>query len=558
MSEIYLPNGQLVTKARDSDGKGRAVGLTPWKELAWNGRNAQGATAKKGNWKDYYGMYKRHPIVRAAIDKIAKTATNVGYDFVPRDSRAEPKPREIKVLQAFFDQQEDFIYELRRVYKDLLIYGDAYLYVIPDRKRRPVRLKRLSPKTIQIKAATNGKVEAYYQKDPDDITSNAVHFAPHEILHFRIDDPDNDLYGLSPLESLKDAVATDIYATMYNGAFFKNSAVTGTIIAVRNANPDEVERNRRWLEENYQGPGAAHKPLVIEGESVDVKKSVASHMEMGFLEGRKFIIQEILAVLDVPPSKLGFLENANRSNSREQDKTFRTESVTPLQYIVESTLNDGFIRKILGVEHTIFKHSEADARDQLESMEIFTRAEAWGIMTPNEVRSRLGMAPVDGGDTPFIMTPTGAVPLDRMQLYFQIPKTNIDKVPPHPDDPPEGEDQEGGVGPLAGRRTNETQPEPETTEKFVTPPLAAQGLLMKLSAALTNDNALRQAYSYAVDASESGDTRILHVVDVLQKACRTDDTILRQGYIERAHETMSEFIKPVYDHLPETRYEYDE
>lgn len=418
MSELILPAGYDLEKAANIDGKGKVHGLTPWQQV--NARQAGGATLKKGRWDDYYDMYRQHSIVRAAIDKIAKTATTVGFDFTPRDSRAKIKPKELAIVQEFFSKQNDFIAELRKIYKDLLIYGDAYLYVVPDRRRRPIRLKRLAPQTIHIKASKNGTVEAYFQKDLLDVQDNVVRFEPHELLHFKLDDPNNDIYGLSPLESLRWAVGADLYAQRYNASFFENSGVSGTIIGIRNANPAEVERNRKWLLENYTGPDAAHKPLIFEGESIEIKKSVATHQEMGFLEGRRFIILEILAVLDVPPAKVGIMETANRSNSKEQDKTFRTESIDALQYIVEAVINDQFIRKILGVENTIFVHSEGDTRDAIEQMDLYKTSIGWGVLNVNEVRSRLGMAPVEGGDINGIMTPTGFVPLNALEDSYRL------------------------------------------------------------------------------------------------------------------------------------------
>src|SRR5690606_3921585 len=237
-------------------------------------------------------------------------ATNVGYDFVPRDSRARIKKGELKTLQDFFYKQTDFIYELRRVYKDLLIYGDAFMYIVPNKARQPHSLKRLHPNTIAIQADRNGEVKGYVQFDPNDPTNNSyATFKSHEIMHFRLDDPDNDLYGLSPLQALEAAVATDLWAQQYNAAFFANSGVTGTIISVSGVDPDEIQRKRKFLMENYTGPQAAHKPIFLEGQNVSVAKSVATHNEMGFLEGRQFIITEILAVLNVPPSKIGLMEN---------------------------------------------------------------------------------------------------------------------------------------------------------------------------------------------------------------------------------------------------------
>lgn len=542
MTELILPNGQPASTyddlAKADEGKGKITGLTPWKQRAINGRGIEGAATKSGRWHDYYDMYRQHSFVRAAIDKIAKTATNAGFDFVPRDSRAKIKKSEVKTLQDFFVNQNNFISELQLLYTHLLIYGDAYLYIVPDRRRRPIKLKVLPPQTMHIAARKNGEIIAYYQKDPDDVTDDVVKFEPHEILHFRIPDPGNSLYGLSPLESLKWAVAADLYAQRYNAAFFQNSGVSGTIIGIRNANPAEVQRNRKWLEENYIGPEAAHKPIIFEGESISISKSVATHQEMGFLEGRRFIILEILAVLDVPPAKIGIMESANRSNSKEQDKTFRTESISPLQRMVQDVINDSFVRDVLGVGNTIFVHSEGDTRDAIEQMDYYTKGQAWGNFNVNEIRAKLGMAPVEGGDINGIMTPTGFVPLDRLHLFFQLPRINTDKVPPVAEDPPSGEPVPRATPQVA------TAVSREVAKSALPPALSLHGALLKLAEAPNSDAALRQAYSYLNDLLETGDTRIVNAHQALSKAVRCTDGILKMGYIERASEALGHVVQP--------------
>jgi len=423
---------------KEANNKAKSIGISPWKFYEQSGI-VRKDTSK---WDKCYEMYKRHSTVRSAIDKIAKTATNVGYDFVPRDSRTRIRNGELKILKDFFSRQRDFPYELRRIYKDLLIYGDAFLYIVPDKQRRPHSLKRLPPQTIAAKTDKYGHIIGYVQYDPNDLAAtNFTSFQEYEILHFKIDDPGNDVYGLSPLESLEWAVAADIYAQRYNASFFQNSGITGTIISVKGVDPEEIARNREWLMQNYTGPEAAHKPIFLEGDNVTVEKAVTSQRDMGFLEGRKFILTEILAVLDVPPAKIGIMESANRSNSKEQDKSFRSESIAPLQYIVESVINSQFIQPVLGVENTIFVHSESDTRDQTELMTYYTKGIAYGIQTPNEVRAKMGMAPVDGGDINGIMTPTGFIPLDRLDLFFKVPENNLNDVPVNPDnrDPIQGE-----------------------------------------------------------------------------------------------------------------------
>lgn len=533
MTNLILPTKTKRELARDG-GKDMAVGLSPWAAKAYP--NDDDIVPKSGRWEQYYQMYQRHSIVRSAIDKIAKTATNVGYDFVPRDSRSKMRKGELRVLQDFFLRQRDFIYELRRVYKDLLIYGDSFMYIVPDRSGKPHHLKRLAPWNIAVRAAENGDILGYVQFDPNDLSKqNYVSFAAHEIMHFRIDDPNNDLYGLSPLASLEWAVAADIYAQQYNASFFQNSGMTGTIVAVRGISKEEAARNRKFLMENYTGPQAAHKPLFLEGEHVSVEKSVATHNEMGFLEGRKFIILEILAVLDVPPAKIGIMESANRSNSKEQDKSFRAESVSPLQYIVESVINAQFIQPILGVEHTIFVHSEGDTRDQIESMDYYTKGIDKAVFNVNEVRAKMGLAPVEGGDVNGIMTPTGFVPLDRMNLFFAPPQMNTDRVPPVASDPPEGE----------------PMPKP-TTATDVATGVSREAVKSMYDAAYEGTRVLFhleeptpkeivKALTY-FDEAKDADNHFVTTATLLRRAKACEDTDLQLGYIERAKDTMHAYI----------------
>lgn len=538
---LVHPNGAPLQKAVpvEAEGRARIVGLSPWKGNRVHPWNLDGAVVKAQQYEEYFLMYENHAYVRAAIDKIAKSATNVGYDLIPRDSRSEPNEQEVALLKEFFDSQPDFSGEMRRAYKQLLICGDAFIYIVPDRRRRPAYLKVLHPKTVHIQINAQGRVLGYVQQNLDEIGDNnePVFFEPQEIIHIKIDNPNDDIYGLSPLESLKWAIGADLYAQRYNASFFANSGVTGTIIGVRNADPAEVERNRRWLEENYMGPEAAHRPIILEGESISISKSVATHTEMGFLDGRTFIIQEILAVLDVPPAKLGRMDSANRSNSKEQDKSFRSESVAPLQRIVEAAINGQFVRPILGARDMIFTHSESDMRDQIEQMELFTRAEAWGVLSPNEVRAKLGMAPVEGGDTNFLMTPTGAVPLDRMDLYFQLPSQNVDKIPPTADDPPSGEPQ--------------PQPSPNSQISSVKKGTAdAVGNLKKAVEVLQNPSSkahVAMAYAHLTDALHLGDAAIVEAHDLLYKTLSSNDPILFQGYLGRAVTALA----PYY-HLGET------
>lgn len=533
---LKLPTTREQVAKVKTHTEGRATAITGLNAYILGNPNYLGAIPKKMDYRLYLDMYYNHPIVAAAINKIAKVATHTGFDFVPRDSRSKVKSREYKTCKEFFELQGDFIGELRKVYRDLLIFGDAYLNVIYSRSRKPIRLKRIAPWTIHIKANLKGHVEFYVQKNPMYGDEEPIKFFPNEMLHFRIDDPGNDLYGMSPLESIKTAVTADLYASNWNKNFFKNGASTGTIMVVKDATIDEIERNKRWLEENYTGTDNAHKPLILTGD-VEVHHSVMNHEEMSFLQGRQYLKNEILAVLDVPPAKIGEMGSANRSNSKEQDKSFRSESVAPLQWVVESVISDQLLRQILGVKDTVFQHSQADIRDAQEQMNLWVDGTQNGILNINEVRGKLGLAPIDGGDINFVQTSTGAVPVDRMNLYFAMPRQNVEDVPPVPNDPPEGEPL---PPPTVGSKPGQAAPGGATPiGKGLTGALGAW-----LSVAEQDASSLRQAYAYATEYSETHrDVRSGEICRSLNKALSQNDTQLQLAFIERARLIFAEMAE---------------
>src|SRR5690242_10147275 len=114
MDNLILPPSTRFEKARrrNEEGQGKIVGLSPWRNYNTAQRKLEGVATKKASWRDYYDMYRQHSMVRAAIEKIAKTATNVGYEFQPRDTRSDEVASEVAELKAWFGKQVDFIGEL--------------------------------------------------------------------------------------------------------------------------------------------------------------------------------------------------------------------------------------------------------------------------------------------------------------------------------------------------------------------------------------------------------------------------------------------------------------
>lgn len=364
--------------------------------------------------RDYAGihaeMYRKHPWIRAAIDKISKVAASPGYGFVAADPSEEPIKLHRAELVKFFRKSHGKKL-LRQTYKDLLIYGEAFWWIDMTLSGRPREAKRLHPGHMD--AVVDNEELVQWRYGPFHQDAEAIFYPKEVILHFTIEDPDSDLVGLSPLRSLTDTVAQDLFAMRYNRSFFENSAQTGTVFNMRNATKDEVDRNRAWLEENYVGAINAHRPIILEGD-IEIHSSVSKHQEMEFVELRRINREEIFGVLDIDPTKLGINESANRSTAKEADNTFREETIAPLQAIVEEEVNDQLILELFGWDDILFEHDEAGKRSKMMQMQIYRDAVRDGLMQRNEVRAELGRKPIKGGDVVTISTSAGIVPLERL------------------------------------------------------------------------------------------------------------------------------------------------
>lgn len=370
--------------------------------------NARNKITREHKASIHYEMYRQHPTIRAAIEKIAKVAVATGYGFQSDPAGEKVDEEKRKALRLFF-RKSNGNQLLRLTYKDLLIFGDAYWWIERARNGKPIRAMRLHPAFVEVKTS-GGKVSAYHYSVGME-TRDVKKYKPERVIHFKLDDPASDLYGLSLLESLEGIVAVDLNAIKYNGKFFENSAQTGVVFSLKATDAGEIERNREYLEQNYVGTDNAHKPLLLEGD-VSVSKSVATAQEMQFIEGRKMLREEMLEVLDVPKDKLGITEDSNRSTGKEADNTFRQEAVAPLQGVVEEEVNNAVIMAMFGWDDIVFAHNEVSTRDSLEMMKLLAEAERMGTLSINEIRDRqFGLPAIEGGETHFVQTAAGLIPL---------------------------------------------------------------------------------------------------------------------------------------------------
>ncbi|MBI4397408.1 MAG: phage portal protein, partial [Elusimicrobia bacterium] len=335
----------------------------------------------------YEQAYQQTSWVRAAVNVIERAVTARGFELVPTKPDADPKNGE--ALQEFFDNcnPNDTLMELiGDLTRDDFIFGNAYLEVVYGADGKPKELWNLDTISMRVKADEHGNVMGYVQVPRFSIKVPRVEFAPREVVHFRLGSKGATLYGLSPLHSLVLPVTCDRFAMVYNRAFFLNGAKIRGAFIMKDATPEQVERNRDYLAARAKNPDMAHTDLVLEGQ-VDFKQIGTTQKDMEFLELRKFTRDEILAVYGVPPSKVSIIETGNigAGTGEHQTQSFYEETIGPFQAMVAAKLTKAVIREGFGIMDWAFQFPKR-AIDEKEQAEILSLYLANGVFTPEEVR----------------------------------------------------------------------------------------------------------------------------------------------------------------------------
>jgi PBSX family phage portal protein len=383
-------------------------------------------------------LYDVSPYHHSAVNAKAANVVGLGYKFEEtwettkkvEDAMDNPKKLDklrSKIEDAKFQLREyleslnsddSFIENMKKVYVDLESTGNAYLEVGRTTTGKIGYIGHIPTTTMRIRRHRDGFVQVVYNRytffrnfgdteTPDQIGTDPQ---PNEVIHFKMFTPSNTYYGVPDILSAKNALAGDEFAQRYNLDYFENKAVPRYIITVKGAKLT-ADSERRLLEFFQTGlKGRNHRtlyiPLPSDGEQARVEFNMEP-IEAGVQDAsfKNYAIENrdrILIAHRVPISKIGMPQGVSLANAKDADKTFKEQVCRPRQEELEHKINliiksftDAFVLRFnelaLTDEETISRIEDRYLKDQ--------------VITPNEVRARMGRAPLAGGDEVLIINP---------------------------------------------------------------------------------------------------------------------------------------------------------
>jgi HK97 family phage portal protein len=286
--------------------------------------------------RDYHALaregFQRNAVVHRCVRLIAESAASVPLILQAGGRELDEHP--LLQLLARPNPREAGAAFLEALYGHLMVAGNAYVEAVGI-DGEPRELYVLRPDRMRVVPGPNGWPEAYdYTVGGETVCFRQSGEGVPPILHLALFNPLDDHYGLSPMDPA--AVALDIHnaAGAWNKALLDNSArPSGALVYAgpqgTNLTDAQFERLKQELDEQFEGPSNAGRPLLLDG-GLDWKQLSLSPKDMDFIEAKAAAAREIALAFGVPPLMLGLPGDNTFANFAEANRAFWRQAVIPL------------------------------------------------------------------------------------------------------------------------------------------------------------------------------------------------------------------------------------
>jgi HK97 family phage portal protein len=272
-------------------------------------------------------------------------------------------------------------------------------------------------------------------------------FTPDEVIWFRHPNPLDEFMGLSPIAATRLAIDTAHGALQSNHAIFKNGLQISGVVSPQDKeiawSREQVEQLRENLERRFKGSDKAHR-LAVLGQAANFQTIGVSPKDAQFIELMKWTRSDVASVYGVPPELIGDHEHATYSNIEQAYKGLWTDCLIPEAAMISAEITEQMLKFFPDVDMVEFDTAHVSAL-QPDKASLAEQATKWvaigvplnkvlseiapqmlpagggydwgeqqpgseanifkyhmdyGVLTLNEIRARLGLPPIAGGDVP--------------------------------------------------------------------------------------------------------------------------------------------------------------
>lgn len=323
-----------------------------------------------------------------AVSLISDTISTLPVDsFVRVDGERRPyRPRPVWIDQPDVDMTRQAHYG--QLVTSLLVYGNSYTRVFRDGAGEIVNLVVLDPTTVVVKRNGAGRKVFEVQGEKRSLTSE-------EIIHIIDLASPGSLTGLSRITKLKDTLGIAFALQAFAARFFNQGLSTEMVIeAPPSMSNEQAKALIDGFNARHSGFRRSHKAGILTGGAV-AKPLGLDPEKSQVLESRRFVVEEIARVFNIPLHMLGVPGTNTYASVEQNNLQFISHTLRPILEKIEWAYS-----KLIEANRAFIKFNfnallRGDLQSRATAYSILTQA---GIMSVNDARALEDFAAVDGGD----------------------------------------------------------------------------------------------------------------------------------------------------------------
>lgn len=286
-----------------------------------------------------------NPVGFRCAKMIAEAAAAVPFVLQDHDRRYDTHPLLTLLRQP--NETQGTSNFLEAAFGQLLLTGDAYLEAagLETAHGGPEQVYVLRSDRMTVVPGADGWPMAYEYA----VGAKKVRFDMRQgvppILHLKAFHPQDDHYGISPLQAAASAVDVHNSASRWSKALLDNAARPSGAIVYKGAEGTGAMGNDQYtrlvdeLESHHTGARNAGRPMLLEG-GLDWKPMGFSPSDMEFQKTKESAAREIALAFGVPPMMLGLPGDNTYSNYQEANRAFYRLTILPMVAKVLAGLSD--------------------------------------------------------------------------------------------------------------------------------------------------------------------------------------------------------------------------
>jgi len=381
-------------------------------------------------------LFESNSIFSACVEQIAEDVAGRGYNLVLEEGTEEndETKAEKEKIQKLIDKPnpEDSLREiLNKAIVDLGSVGWFGIEVVKSKNlntkvteiselyhipAHTFRVHKNSKKFCQLR--NNSKVWFKKYGEEKDISAETGEIVgskaedknkANELIYFKKYYSKSSYYGVPNIISAIGSVVGLISIRDYNLAFFENYGVPVALITLEGEwEAGSAKKIRDFLDSEVRNTDNAHKTMVFEvpdGCKFVYTPLITETKESSFRFYQQSLVDDVLIAYRMPPERIGVrvIGSLGGNVAVEATHIYAESVVEPLQTKLASIINSKILQEGLGCVYYSFEFVPMDVRDfDKETIRYNTLIEN-GAMTPNQMRSALGLGkPYPGGDKYYI------------------------------------------------------------------------------------------------------------------------------------------------------------